>query len=180
MLAKRLSFCLLTYFVTSISITSAQSVMPSTLNMGGGTYEKGNYYLDWSIGENISTETFQSNGNLIVTSGVLQPFTASAGVQDYKSHPWSKEELDVYPIPTHTIVELDLKISEKGSLTMQVFDQRGRIVYTRRFEFDGTNGKQKIDLTNIRPGVYYLNVVMGGSHTDPIIIRNGTFKIQKL
>jgi hypothetical protein len=153
--------------------------MPSTFNMGGGVYEKPSYPIDWSIGEGISIETFQSDRNLIVTSGVLQPFTEKGGVPTYLTYPWAKDELAVYPVPTHNIVELDLKIAETGPVTMQVFDMRGRIILSRRFDFDGSNNKQKLDLTGLTPGVYYLNVMMGGLASYPMI-RKGTFEIQKL
>ena len=71
MQTRRLTVSLLTYLLTSFSSLSAQSVSLTTLNVGGGTHNKGAYYFDWSIGEGISIETFQSNRNLIVTSGVL-------------------------------------------------------------------------------------------------------------
>jgi hypothetical protein len=179
MTTKASAFCLLIYLLTSVFFASAQSITPSTLNMGGGSYESSAYQFDWSIGDGISIETFLSDRNLIVTSGVLQPFTEKSGVPDYFTHPWAKDELAVFPIPAYNTLDLDVKIAEKGLITAQVFDQRGRIIFTSRYNFDGTNNIQKVVLTGLRPGVYYLKVSMGGVGASPMI-RKSSFKIQKL
>jgi hypothetical protein len=157
---------------------SAQTIEPSTMNVGGGSFW-GNSNIAWSIGEGASIETFQSTGDLIVTTGVLQPFTEKMVKPNYLASPWTKDEIAIFPVPTHTIVEIDIKINEPGKVSMLLLDQRGQPLQTRTFSYTGLNGVQKFDLTGVTAGVYYINVALTGGSSSPVI-RKGTFKIQKL
>lgn len=68
-LKKGVYLCLL--LLASANYCSAQMVLPSTLNASGATVNKGYYSFDWSIGESTAVSTL-TNGNLMVTQGVLQ------------------------------------------------------------------------------------------------------------
>ena len=179
MLTKTTRICLFIFSLSSTITVSAQSIAPFTLNIGGGTYLGVSNQFDWSIGEGSSIGYFAGSRNLFVTSGVLQPFTEAGAVLVFTVSPWAKEELLVFPVPTPDILEVDIKIAERGLITMNLFDQLGQMILTRQFYFDGVNNRQKIDLTRMVAGVYYLNVTMGGAVSDHLI-RKGSFKIVKL
>ncbi len=157
----------------------SQSINLSTVNIGGGSASRGYYQIDWSIGEGASIATFQNAGNLIVTSGVLQPFTEKIGTTDLAIVSWAKDEIVVYPVPTPNILEVNFKITALGKITMQLLDQSGRVILTKKIDYVRTNGIQKMDLTAFSSGMYYLNIILSapGNHS---VIRKGTFKVQKL
>ncbi len=46
---------------------------------------------------------------------------------DILALPWFKDEIAIFPVPTHNILQVDIKIVESGQVTMQLTDQRGYI-----------------------------------------------------
>lgn len=74
-----LAFCF--FSLDSIS----QSINSSTVNSEGGTVESGYYQVDWSIGEGASIATFQDQSNLVLTTGVLQPYTVKTEIVNFLS-----------------------------------------------------------------------------------------------
>ena len=171
------------YFVLVFSSFSffsfSQTINTATVNVGGGIYFRGYYEFDWSIGESASIETFQSSFGYLLTTGVLQPFTEKIDITNFLTHVWASDEISIYPIPTHSTLEIDLKIREKGTVSLQLVDQLGRPVFKKRIDYMITNGLQKLDLSGLVAGTYYLNVILSGQLGYPII-RKGTFKILKL
>ncbi len=157
----------------------SQSINLSTVNIGGGSASRGFYQIDWGIGEASSIATFQNAGNLIVTTGVLQPFTEKIGTTDLATVSWRKDELAVFPVPTPNILEVNLKITALGKITMQLLNQLGRVMLTKQFDYVRTNGIQKMDLTALSAGFYYLNIILSAPNNQSVI-RKGTFKVQKL
>ena len=171
-------FFLLVFSCFSVSGFS-QSINTATINIGGGNYSQGYYQFDWSIGESASIETFQINYAYLYTTGVLQPFTDKVAINNFLTQNWANDEIVIYPVPTHTTLEIDLKIREEGPLNIKIVDQNGRIVFQKRFFYLITNGLQKLDLSGLVAGQYYLNVVLEGKNPFSVI-RKGSFKIMKL
>ena len=174
-IAKKLLILLL----ISCSKLSAQSITPYTLNIGGGAAGTGYYRFEWSIGEGSSVNAFSNNSTLLVTSGILQPFTGTAPADNFITAAWAKDEIAVFPIPTHTILEIDLKLAVSGKLTLQVFTVEGSQLLTKTIDYNQINPIQKLDLSALPAGIYFMNVTLNAS-TDNKVIRKSAFKIQKL
>lgn len=170
---------LLLMLLITASKLSAQSITSYTLNMGGGAAKAGYYQFEWSIGEGASVNTFSNNSTLMVTSGVLQPFTGLVAGNNVVSAAWAKDEIAVFPVPTHATLEIDLKLATTGKLSLQVFNASGNLLLTKLIDYDQTNSIQKLDLSALPAGMYFLNVLLNASN-DNRVIRNGAFKIQKL
>lgn len=158
---------------------SAQSITPYTLNMGGGVATSGYYLFEWSLGEGASINAFNNNSTLIVTSGILQPFTGVAPGNNVITAAWAKDEIAVFPVPTHSILEIDLKLAVSGKLTLQIFNAGGSLLLTKIIDYYQTNSIQKLDLSALPAGMYFMNVTLTKS-TDNMVIRKSAFKIQKL
>ena len=169
-----LFFC----FVTTAG--TAQSVYPLTLNIGGGSYRSNTLQVDWSIAESASVQTFKGTGELLVSSGVLQPYTLNNEILvNNGSINWLPNEFFAYPVPTRSILLIDIKIAESGRMNLQLLDGFGQIHFNRTFDYYRTNGAQRIDLTALSPGVYYLNATLAIPNLS-ITRRAGAFKIIKL
>ncbi|MEO7046312.1 MAG: T9SS type A sorting domain-containing protein [Ferruginibacter sp.] len=174
-IAKNLAILLL----ITCSKLSAQTITPFTLNIGGGTAASGYYQFDWSIGEGSSINAFSNNSTLIVSSGILQPFTGVAVGNNLITAAWAKGEIAVFPVPTNTILEIDIKLAVTGKLTLQIFSAGGSQVLTKIIDYYQTNSIQKLDLSALAAGSYFMNVTLNSS-TDNKVIRKSAFKIQKL
>lgn len=170
---------LLILLLTTSSKLSAQSITSHTLNIGGGTVGSGYYLFEWSLGEGSSVSSFNNNSTLIVTTGILQPFTGMAPNNNQVTVAWAKDEIAVFPVPTHAILEIDLKLAATGKLTLQVFSVGGGQVLSKTIDYNQINSIQKLDLSALPAGMYFMNVTLSAS-TDNRIIRKSAFKIQKL
>lgn len=170
---------LLILLITSCSKLSAQSITSYTLNIGGGSAGSGYYRFEWSLGEGSSVNAFNNNSTLIVTSGILQPFTGTAPENNFITAAWAKDEIAVFPVPTHAILEIDLKLAATGKLTLQVFSVGGGQVLTKVIDYNQINSIQKLDLSALPAGMYFMNVTLTAS-ADNKVIRKSAFKIQKL
>jgi Secretion system C-terminal sorting domain len=176
---KAIAKNLLLILLIACSKLSAQSITPYTLNIGGGTAASGYYLFEWSLGEGSSINAFNNNSTLIVTSGILQPFTGAAASNNFVTAAWAKDEIAVFPVPTHAILEIDLKLAVSGKLTLQIFSVGGSQVLTKIIDYYQSNSIQKLDLSALPAGMYFMNVTLNAS-TGNMVIRKSAFKIQKL
>lgn len=160
--------------------STAQSINPLTFQIGGGTYKSNSTEVDWSIAEGSSVQTFTGLGGVLVTSGILQPYTLKNEFVGYNgSTNWLATEIVAYPIPTRNILLVDFKIAESGRINLQLIDNLGIIHFAKSFDYTKTNGAQRIDLTLLPSGTYYLNAILSIPNLS-ITKRAGAFKIIKL
>ena len=157
----------------------AQTVNTSTVNAGGGTFETGNFQVDWSIGEGSSIATFQDQNNLVLTSGVLQPYTGKTETVNFLNFTWLKDEIALFPVPTRTTLEVDVKIAASGLLTIELMDRSGKLVITRSVPYNQVNRLHKLDLAGMVSGSYYINITLHTADGNSVI-RKGAFQVQKL
>lgn len=154
----------------------AQSVSPATLNATGGTYFFTYYRVEWSFGESMAIETM-SSPNVIVTNGILQPGTHIPAAINNDGF-WDRDEIKVLPNPTQNILEIDFFSKQKGKVIMNLFDESGRFMGTRQFDYFGTGRIEKWDLSGYGSGMYFLNIQL-----EPIgnsVAKKGSFKVQKI
>lgn len=162
---------------------NGQIVLPHIINISGGNYvNRGsavlpNFSFIWSVGESALIETFTtSNGSIILTQGVLQPFTD----KDLISIPiigFTKEEIKVYPNPVNTLLQFDLFSNDTGRVVIQLFDLQGQMLGLRDFQYNTVPVNQKIDFSKYASGTYFLKVSL---YNNGALKKNSVFKILKL
>ena len=158
--------------------SNAQSVTPAILNATGGTYFMPYYRFEWSFGELMAIETMSSPGNnIIVTNGILQPGTHIPATID-NTGTWDKDEIKVLPTPTLGTLEIDFFSKQKGKVTMNLFDESGRFMGSRQFDYFGTGRIEKWDLSRNASGIYFLNIIL--EPTAGSVAKKGSFKVQKI
>lgn len=74
----------------------------------------------------------------------------------------------VYPNPSKGIFNIELSTNEK--VGVQLYDMRGRSVYQKTFDAEGTTFNKQIDLSSLSSGVYILNVESAGKKEGKRII----------
>ena len=164
--------------IVSFQIAVAQSVTPQVINTTGGTYKKGYYALDWSVGELALVDQFKpSESTYIVTNGFLQSFT------DSPEHPltaggFDREEIVILPNPTSGRLEVNFFIQEKGEAQLTLYDAVGGRLLTRRIIFYGYGKFERLNLTGLAGSTYLLAIEFVNS--TGVIKKKGTYKILKI
>jgi hypothetical protein len=154
----------------------SQSVTPAILNASGGTYIFTYYRFEWSFGESMAIETMPSS-NLIVTNGVLQPGTDNPATIDNTGN-WGKDEIKILPNPTQNILEIDFFSKQQGKVNLSLYDESGRFLARRQFDYYGTGRIEKWDLGRYPSGNYFLNIQL--EPNGNFVGKKGSFKIIKL
>ena len=154
----------------------AQSITPSILNATGGTYFFNYTRVEWSFGESMAIETMSAS-NIIVTNGILQPGTHIPATIN-NDGTWDRDEIKVLPNPTPDILEIDFFSKHKGKVTMNLYDESGRFMGSKQFDYFGTGRIEKWDLSRYASGMYFLNIQL--EPTGNSVKKKGSFKVQKI
>ena len=171
----------LSLFVISTLVCSshAQSITPQVINISGGSYAKGYYQLDWSVGELPMVDKMQDAGaNLIVTNGYIQPFTNYAHDVN-SSRTFADYEVVILPNPTRDVLEVNFMARQRGNVGFKMYDMMGRQVYTTSFTSHGNGHIVKIDMTRFTAGNYMLYIYAASTDAG-LFKRSGSYKVQKL
>ncbi len=177
-------FCLLFFLLQGIFLMAkTQSIAPFIINSNGGKFvNRGSFLLNnfsfvWSVGESSMIETFTtSNGSVILTHGVLQPFTE----MDLQSIPiigWTKDEVKLYPVPVNNLLQFDLYSKDTGNVVIQLFDILGNTLGLRDFQYNTLPVNQKIDFSKYASGTYLLKLSL---YNKGALKKNSVFKIIKI
>jgi hypothetical protein len=179
---------LLLYSLHCTSQSHVSPVIPGTLNIGGGSANLSqDFEVDWSIGESTVIETYSGQNNYSnsivdskwsVTSGVLQPYDIVHIIYNALIPNWTNQEIRFYPVPTHNIINIDFRSVTSGKITIQLYSREGKLIGSREFYQINGSGIQKWDLTNRPGGDYYFRILL--THPDGEVVKQGTFKIEKL
>lgn len=154
----------------------AQSITPAILNATGGTYYFTYYRVEWSFGESMAIETM-SSPNIIVTNGVLQPGTHDPAIV-FNDGAWDRDEIKVLPNPTQNMLEIDFFSKHQGKITMNLYDESGRFLSNKQFDYYGTGRIERWDLARYPSGMYFLNIQLEPTGTS--VAKKGSFKVQKI
>jgi hypothetical protein len=155
-------------------ISPAQEIMPSVINVTGGSAMNGYYRFDWSVGEMCIIDTYKQPG-LILENGFLHPGT---------ERPKHVKELDffatgdimIFPNPVYTSTEVNFNLAEPGRVSIRLMNIMGKLVEIRQFDYNGAGRIEKVDLQHLPAGTYMMHVLL--SPTDQSIpARKGTYKL---
>ena len=156
----------------------SQSLGPQVLNATGGTFKKGYYVLDWSVGEQPLIDQFNAaEGNFIITNGYIQSFTDFPD-RRYIPNIFAKDEIRILPNPTQGMLEVNFLTHTKGQVKLIMSDAAGVTVLTREFPVSGYGRFERIDMSHMQNGIYFLRVELKAipGFTD----KKGAYKIVKI
>ncbi len=170
----RLLFCSVGIFFSLGSY--AQSVSPATLNATGGTYFFTYYRVEWSFGESMAINTM-TDPNVTVTNGILQPGTHNPATIN-NTGTWDRDEIRILPNPTQNVIEIDFFSKQKGKIIMNLYDESGRFMGTKQFDYFGNGHIEKWDLSRFGSGAFMLNIQLQPTGTS--VAKKGTYKVIKI
>lgn len=151
----------------------SQDAKPFTMNSAGGTATIAGDIYEWSFAEMMLVNT-SSGSNLVVTSGILQPFAPYVDINDPVA---SEIPMFVYPNPTAGLLNLVTGFKEQGKLLYQLFDVSGKNLISQRISLSSGDNITTLSLDQFPAGEYLLNVVF---KADNSIMHNRSFTIQKI
>lgn len=172
------SICILSLFMKSFS-SYAQVSISSILNTTGSTANKGSINLEWNIGESVLIHTATGNG-FTLSQGLLQGYRAIKPTLVNVTN-WQADDIKIYPNPAYAYFIFELFSSAKGEVRWTLIDNKGTAVTNGYFDYYGEGRSERIDISNLSAGIYYLKVTIKNFNTRVVLpFKEGGFKIIKL
>lgn len=174
---KNTFLLILTVLLITQGLSQNVTVTPATLNVTGGSGNTTNnrYHFEWSFGEATAIETMSSSNIKItyITNGILQPLSAIPILDDC----WGPKEIKIYPNPTTGLIEIDFFSLLSGKVTLNLFDESGRLLEISEFEYNGLSFIKKMDLSRYPSSIYFLKIML--QPTGSTEIKKCTYKVVK-
>jgi len=134
--------------------SSAQSISPSTINVGGAVTKS----LDYSIGESTSINYLQSTNQISLSSGILQSFTPIVtGIVNRLFE--EGEGIILSPNPATDYVRLKGTLSKPGFVDFHLIDQQGRILNTYTNIYYINYLEKEISTIQLQEGTYFVRLI---------------------
>jgi len=134
--------------------SSAQSISPSTINVGGAVTKS----LDYSIGESTSINYLQSTNQISLSSGILQSFTPIVtGIVNRLFE--EGEGIILSPNPATDYVILKGTLSKPGFVDFHLIDQQGRILNTYTNIYYINYLEKEISTIQLQEGTYFVRLI---------------------
>ena len=157
---------------------SAQSIAPSVINAGGGSFQSGYYQFEWSVGElALVGEMKSSNNSLVITNGFIQPFIQYPATNN-TNNIFGSDEIKVFPNPASSYVEINFLTKQMGRITLSFYDGSGRKLLTVADSYYGVGLIKRIPVSQLPNEVYILHIDL-----DPYpgySSKKGIYKIIKI
>jgi len=108
--------------------------------------EQGVYEIEFSVTDNLGGKAYDT---LLVTVGSSRQV-------------FLNEKVNVYPNPVKNIVNIEIVSSENNKqISLSLYDSKGAKVFLRTIKLNGNAKLETIDMSNLKMGVYILEVNYG-------------------
>lgn len=139
-------------FTTNLSAQSTNGT-PQVLNIGGGSNTTSSVALEWSIGESASINSF-TLGIWQMYTGVLQTSTLYPYIRNIDAG-----QIKLGPNPFRDKIKVETVFKTKGKIGLTVYDNYGRIVYTKEVLSSLEYLNETLILNKLLNGIYYLEII---------------------
>ena len=157
---------------------NSQTIAPSVINTGGGTFHAGYYQFEWSIGElALVGEMANANNSLVITNGFIQSLIQYPA-KDNSNHIFGDDEIKVFPNPASSYVEINFLTKQRGRITISFYDGAGKKILTTSDAYFGVGLIKRIPVSKLPNEVYILHIDL-----DPYpgySTKKGIYKVIKL
>jgi hypothetical protein len=148
----------LVFVFFSLFNCSAQSISPSVINTGGGSFQAGYYQFEWSMGElALVGEMNSSDNSLVITNGFIQPFIQYPATNN-TNNIFGNDEIKVFPNPASSYVEINFFTKQMGRITLSFYDGAGRKILSVTDSYYGVGLIKRIPVSQLPNEVYMLHV----------------------
>lgn len=158
--------------ITTCNQAFAQSISPFILNGAGGSKQIGSIIYDYSIGEMTLVSTFYGS-NVTLTQGLLQNnVSVAVGVVNIEL----AQNLQVYPNPASSLVNIRFNSPKSGNLTYKLLDMTGKTLLSKGVEVNNGIMNQEINIDPFAVATYMLEITFNSGGTN----ETNTYKIDKI
>jgi hypothetical protein len=98
---------------------------------------------------------------------INKPFLMTGISQNAIAH---EEEVFIYPNPAHQEIFINFKNSEAEPVQVKIINTLGEIV--KQAQFEATTENMELNLINLTPGIYQVQIIKGFKITTKKIIIN--------
>lgn len=149
------------YAQTVINTTGGQAII------GGQTYE-------YSIGE-VVVQT-ATGSNFIISQGLLQPKKSTPATGAVSSL-ITDHQLQLFPVPTANILNLQSGFERSGTLNISVYDMSGKMILQKDFLIASGKELNQINLNEIAEGNYTIHAEFKSSVNSSLV---NVFQLTKI
>ena len=164
--------------ILSFGISSAQIAYPYTVNIAGNQVTKGNYSIEWSVGESAAVNIMDNSDRYLFTNGLLQ-FSVHNQAENNLVPSFLTNEVVVYPNPVRNELHINILHASKGNDLIELLDEKGVKIKEKIVVYNGMGALEVWNLSGLTAGQYFLNI----RHTHPVtgrLIKKGAYKILKI
>jgi hypothetical protein len=174
---KKFFFLQLTSLLIGL-VSSAQMKAPYAINIAGNQVTKGNYSIEWSVGESAATNIMDNSDLYLFTNGLLQ-YSVQNQVENNLVPSFLTNEVVVYPNPVRNELHINILHAEKGNDLIELLDEKGTKLKEKVVVYNGMGALENWNLSGLKAGQYFVNI----RHTHPVtgrLIKKGAYKILKI
>jgi hypothetical protein len=174
---KKIFFLQLTSLLIGL-VSSAQMKAPYAINIAGNQVTKGNYSIEWSVGESAATNIMDNSDLYLFTNGLLQ-YSVQNQVENNLVPSFLTNEVVVYPNPVRNELHINILHAEKGNDLIELLDEKGTKLKEKVVVYNGMGALENWNLSGLKAGQYFVNI----RHTHPVtgrLIKKGAYKILKI
>ncbi len=166
------TIAVLACFFLSAGIVQAQSLVTSTVNVGGGQGKTSTLSLDYSIGEQSAILRYQSPTSGSIAAGLLQALSSviTSILPNSEGEP-----LVLFPNPAADYSTLKGALSKPGYLSFQLVDMQGRILQSDPKTYFSRQVEKEFSLSGLSAGMYFIRV----TYSSEGVNQTRTFKLIK-
>lgn len=157
---------------------SSQITAPYTINIAGNQVTKGNYAIEWSVGESAAINIMDNSDLFVFTNGLLQ-YNVENQAEINKIASFLTNEIRVYPNPVKNELFINILHARKGNDLIELLDENGAKLKEKIVVYKGMGALEVWNLSSLTAGQYFLNI----RHTHPEtgkLVKQGAFKILKI
>jgi len=171
---------LLLFFASILCVeaVSAQLKAPYAINIAGNQIIKGNYSIEWSVGESAATNIMDNSDQYVFTNGLLQ-YSVQNQTEINLVPSFLTNEVRVYPNPVRNELHINILHAEKGNDLIELLDEKGVKLKEKVVVYNGMGALENWNLSGLKAGQYFVNI----RHTHPVtgrLIKKGAYKILKI
>ena len=136
---------------------------------GGGAFYAPMYKFDIASGHVVDSffaipnQSVNIHGIAVYGDELKNCFSTQPNLHVAKS-------INTYPNPSNGNFILETKLT--GKLTVRLYNKLGQPVYKKEFNFSGTSNTIPLNLRNLSPGIYFVQIIKEGKVVSEKIVIN--------
>jgi hypothetical protein len=157
-----------------ICLIAKTNIGQTTINTTGGHATINGQTHEYSIGE-VVVQT-ATGSNFIISQGLLQPKKSTPATGAVSSL-ITDQQLQLFPVPTANILNLQSGFERSGTLNISVYDMSGKMILQKDFLIASGKELNQMNLNEISEGNYTIHAEFKSSANSSLV---NVFQLTKL